>query len=442
VVVVPHDVVVTTLVASGALAELERRYALVYLSSPSVTLALPAPNQALAPQSLNSRRGRALDFHFWNLSLFAYFQRHGLPDSASLKAASLPPGHRRLYRALSRPLPSRLLSLLDRRVFFARDKAITRFLREQAPALVIAPASAMDTYSHLVLRSAASLGIPTVMLVSHWDYFSKKGLLRLEPTRIYVWGEDMRRLAVERNGVDAERLAVVGAPHFEKYLKPLGQRAGAARRRLGIEAGARVVLFPGAATPFDEAAALRVLDRVAGEAGPGKVCILYRPHPRAWARRSAENIDIGSLARVRIDDPAQPGGTSDEHYLDLMSVADAVVSPFSTMTLEAALCGKPSLCTGFSDEVNSWDFAEAGNSDHIRILEGRRWLTICAERSRLGPDFRVFLAGLGDPGLAVRIRNEVRSTVFYNERSYAERLLERVQADFGATLDNRVEAGR
>jgi hypothetical protein len=118
----------------------------------------------------------------------------------------------------------------------------------------------------------------------------------------------------------------------------------------------------------------------------------------------------------------------------LIAATDGIVSPFSTMTLEAALCGKPSLCTGFSDGVNSWDFSVAGNSEHIRILEGRRWLRICNDRSKLASEFREFLAGLTDHGLADRIRSEVRSTVFYNDRSYAKRLAEHVQADFGASL--------
>lgn len=437
VVVVPSDVVVATLVSSGAMAELERHYSLVYLTSPSVTRALPGPATAIALQSLRSRLGRALDFHFWHLSLFAYYRRHGLPDSTSVKASTLPFARRRLLRALAHPLLSGLWAMLDRQIFFSHDEAVSRFLREQAPRLVIAPASAMDTYSHLVLRSASRLGIPSLMLVSHWDYFSKKGLLRLNPTRIYVWGEDMRSLAVERNGVDADRLAVVGAPHFQKYFQPMEKRRDAARRRFGIEPGARVVLFPGSSAPFDEPAVLRILDQAIVESGPGKVRLLYRPHPRAWERRVAEKVDLASLASVRIDDPAQPGGTSDEHYLDLIAAADALVSPFSTMTLEAALCGKPSLCTGFSDGVNSWDFAEARNSEHIRILEGRRWLTICRDRSTLGAMFRELLAGLDAPRLADRIRSEIKSTVFYNERSYAERLLERVQRDFGAALDQR-----
>jgi hypothetical protein len=87
----------------------------------------------------------------------------------------------------------------------------------------------MDTYSHLVLRSAAYLGIPSAMLVSHWDYFSKKGLLRVSPDKIYVWGDDMRRSAIEHNGLDPGRFSVVGAPQFEKYLQRLGGRRGPSR---------------------------------------------------------------------------------------------------------------------------------------------------------------------------------------------------------------------
>jgi hypothetical protein len=296
----------------------------------------------------------------------------------------------------------------------------------------------MDTYSHLVLRSAAYLGIPSAMLVSHWDYFSKKGLLRVNPDKIYVWGHDMRRSAIEHNGLDPRQIAVVGAPQFEKYLQPLEGRRAAARERLGVEPSTRLVLFPGTSAPFDERSVIAVLDKaISTNAALRHVRLLYRPHPRAWERRSASEIDARALANVTIDDPALPGGTTDEHYLDLMAAIDAVVSPFSTMTLEAAVCGKPSLCTGFSDGVNSWDFKEATNTEHIRSVEGKRWLRICTDRYLLGSAFADFVAALEEPHLAQRIRQEVQSTVFYNANSYAKRLADQIQADFASALKTR-----
>ncbi len=420
------------------MADLASRHSLSYLVSPSVTAALPGPRESVEPRALKSRLARSLDFHFWNLSLFCYYRQHGLEASTSLKGATLPAGHRRLYTVLSHPLPGRLLSALDRRVFFAQDRGISEFLRRERAQLVLAPASAMDTYSHLVLRSAGHLGIPSAMLVSHWDYFSKKGMLRVSPDRIYVWGEDMRRSAIEHNGLDPSTIAVVGAPQFEKYLQPLEARREAARTRLGIQPSTRLVFFPGTSAPFDEGSVIALLDKAISEQTALRhVRILYRPHPRAWQRRSASDVDPANLPNVALDDPASPGGTSEEHYLDLMAGIDAVVSPFSTMTLEAALCGKPSLCVGFSDGVNSWDFREATNTEHIRSVAGRRWLKVCTDRALLGPAFADFVAGLEEPALAGRIRREVRSTVFYNESSYAKRLADQLQADFANALQSR-----
>jgi hypothetical protein len=436
--VLPHDVAVATLVASGALSELAARHTIVYLASPSAAAALPSGAEVVEPRTLSSRRGRALDWHLWNLSLFAYYRQHRLPASTSLKGATLPPRLRRIYRALSHPLFNQAFSFLDRKLLFPHDPAITEFLRRNGAHLVLAPASAMDTYSHLALRSAAHLGIPSAMVVSHWDYFSKKGLLRVQPDRIYVWGDDMRRSAIDGSRLDPRRIEVLGAPQFEKYLRADPNRRARARSRLGVSPSTRLVLFPGTSAPFDELAVLALLDReITGNASLHQVRLLYRPHPRAWARAVATDVDPRALDNVDVDDPAGPGASSDEHYMDLMAAIDAVVSPFSTMTLEAALCGKPSLCTGFADDVNSWNFREATNSDHIRGVQGKRWLTICSERSSLPGAFREFIAGLDEPRLAERIRAEVRSTVFYNDRSYTMRLAERLQLDFGNVLGSR-----
>jgi hypothetical protein len=199
-----------------------------------------------------------------------------------------------------------------------------------------------------------------------------------------------------------------------------------------------VVLFPGTSAPFDELSVIALLDKaITSNIALRHVRILYRPHPRAWARRSAGDIDPRALANVTLDDPARPGGTTENHYLDLMAAVDGVVSPFSTMTLEAAVCGKPSLCIGFSDGVNAWDFREATNTEHIRSVEGKRWLKVCTDRSLMASAFADFVAALEEPDLAQRIRQEVQSTVFYNANSYAKRLADQIQADFASALKTR-----
>lgn len=93
--------------------------------------------------------------------------------------------------------------------------------------------------------------------------------------------------------------------------------------------------------------------------------LVYRPHPRrlisdrSWAAR---------LSNVRIDDAlGYEGGL--EHFGEIMTHTQGIVSAFSTLVLEAALFGKPSLIVAFgaSSGGSEYDaFPKTGLLDHAK----------------------------------------------------------------------------
>lgn len=429
-VVVPSDRVAEIFLQSDALATLAKHVELRFIASPEVTTALPAPCERLTLPSLGGRLRRRLDHHMWNHALFCHLRQHRIDDTTSFKAVQLRPIVRLVHRWLAHRAVARTVSLLDREVLFRRDREAVRYLRLTRPSVLLAPGSAIDSYSHMVVRSAKCLGIPTAMIVTHWDYFSKKGLLRVAPERIYVWGEDMARLAVDRNGVDAHVVRVVGAPQFEKYrqMEPQAQRK--ARADLGFPDTGALVLFAGTATPYDELSVLRELSEVAGQPEFSGCRLIYRPHPRAWKRKYAQALDPAALPNVLLDSPTAPDATSDRHYAALIAAVDGVASPFSTMILEGAVAGKAAFCVAFSDEVNDWKFAEANNTEHIQSIAQRAWLTVCRDRRRLRSQFADYLALLHRGTAVDDIRRDIGLTVYSDGRHYAQRLYEQMEADF------------
>ena len=429
VVVLPSDWTAAALISSGALDVLGGHYPLHFLLGSEVGRAPDGPSTRVEPRSSRTHWRRALDFYFWCAALFVHLRERGLSDETSFKAMQLPRWYRAIYRLLALPGLRDIVGFVDRRVIFRRDTALSAFLERTRPRMVIIPGSAMDSYSHWVERACKPLGIPVLMIVSHWDYFSKKGLLRIAPDRIYVWGEDMLELAAGRGHVARSRLRILGAPQFDKYREPVEGRRQAARQRFGLRPSSKVVLFAGTGVPFDELETLKRLDET-NRGGLGDVVLLYRPHPRGYERRRSGTFSAEELPSVVIDDPNAAGATSDEHYLDLMAAADGIVSPFSTMIVEAAMCGRPSLCIAYADSVNEWNLAEATSNDHIRMIEGRIWFTTCSDPRRLPEQYRQFVSDLDRDGRTSAVRHDIRRTVFYNGASYAERLFQAVTEDF------------
>lgn len=428
VIVIPSDPTVRALLSSGALLELEANCDVTLIASPEVKERLPEKAVRLSLASLRSSANRRLDRLFWFHALYIYMRQHRIRDEDSFKVSSLSWFMRRVHQALALPGLRRLVEFVDG-VYFRFDVEVLRELQRIQPELLIVPGWAMDTYSHMFLRTAHLLGIPSLMVISHWDYFTKKGNLRVKPSKIYVWGRDMLDTAVTLNGVPSDEVRIVGAPQFQKYLSAVPNKVEA-KTALGLDVHKRWFLFPGAGLPYDELTTLKAISERLRALGREDIGIVYRPHPRSWERQYLEPVDPSRLWNVVVDDAKDPGRQSNDYYKTLVAAVDGSISPFSTMILEVGLCGGPALCLGFSDEVNAWDFSQVIGLEHIRPLLERGWVISCTRRGDIADCLDNLLSKLEDAGLSGKVREEVRNTVFNDSRTYAERLFLAIEEDF------------
>lgn len=417
-----------TLLSSAALAEVEANYDLMLIASPEVNEPLPENSFVLGLPSLEGSFNRRLDRLFWFHALYVYMRRHRIRDEDSFKVSSLRWLMRRLHELLALPGLRQAVSVIDE-LYFRSDSSVEAALDRLRPQLLIVPGVAMDTYSHMFLRTAHRLGIPTLMIISHWDYFSKKGNLRVRPKKIYVWGNDMRESVVTKNDVPDDLVRIIGVPQFQKYLTALPSKAEA-KASLGLDVSKHWLLFPGAGLPYDELAVLNAISERLQILGRDDVGIVYRPHPRPWMRKCNNPGDPTMLSNVVVDHPKLPGGLGDQHFRTLIAAVDGSISPISTMILEVGLGGGAALCLGFADNVNAWDFSQAVGFDHIRPLLDRNWVIPCVQRESLFDCLDVLLSRIGDANLHQRVKSEVKNTVFYDDETYAIRLHRAIDKDF------------
>lgn len=69
-----------------------------------------------------------------------------------------------------------------------------------------------------------------------------------------------------------------------------------------------------------------------------------------------------------------------EYYANLLYSIDGFMSPFSTMSLEAAFCGKPYLTIGFSDNVHKWKIEYTLIQDHVKTVLHHKWAILCLDK--------------------------------------------------------------
>lgn len=328
-----------------------------------------------------------------------------------------------------------------------RNKALEAFIVEHDPLAVIVPSSLLDIFCNEVIWAARETAYPSIVLQSGWDNLSSKGILQHLPDYMCVWGEQSARHSTGIQGMDANQVVHLGAPHYEVLSSCTPESRARIRAELGIKDGETLVLFGGSFRQFDETAALRDLDAYV-ENKQLNCKILYRPHPYRLDREGeADFFDIDwkhivfdSEMQERYRQSKAEAGYikrerpiySMEYLASVISATDAVMSPMSTLLLESMVIGKPSMAIAFSDDQHVYSAATASEMTHFDALKNRDAALIwCASRQEFLSDFERLISRKADGKLAASQGEIVATVVTRVPGTYSDRLM-RFVADVAA----------
>lgn len=301
-----------------------------------------------------------------------------------------------------------------------------RVLRDVRPDVVIAPTAGTDVLVIDAVRGARAEGVPSMLLINGWDNLSSKTTFSVRPDYLGVWGEQSVEHAVRIHGMPRDRVFPIGVPTFQQYFgfDPAEQPS---------PYPFRYVLFSGCALPFDELTALRELDRVVEEMGDDRLKIVYRPHPWRQPRACPDLFREEDFRHVVIDaqvrdayyEAARQGRTlgpaeilpSLDYYPSLIGHAQFVVSPLSTMLVEAALLERPVLVIAYDDFVHDMPPSLVAKFDHFAGIEEIDGFSFCRRLDQLGEAFERM-----PPARHGSLRDQVREWLFFDDDSYAVRL--------------------
>ncbi len=200
-----------------------------------------------------------------------------------------------------------------------------------------------------VVVAAAQVGVPTVGLQhgvvypGSSDYSHEPDTVSttdpiapMIPTVTCVYGEAARRTFTASGGYPERAIAVTGHWRWDRYLKGWGsEERHDLAVRLGLLADRRIVLLATTTIPTTEAQ-LRAVARAVRSMGD--VMLVVKPHP---------SEDPSLHARVLREESVPQGRVVTGYLPELLVLADAVVTEFSTVGLEAAFLGKPVVWTRY-----------------------------------------------------------------------------------------------
>lgn len=327
---------------------------------------------------------------------------------------------------------------LYRRRMLARigePEPVNALIDEEKPDVIVHPTVLEGLFVSDLVHAGRARGVPTVFLMNSWDNPAVKAMTVGTPDRLVVWGEHSRRLAHERLGMPLADVLVFGAAQFEVYRRPPAEAPDAYRARLGVPDGDRLLLYAGSSKGLDETAHLAALEAAIESGRLARCTVLYRPHPwRArldseedfYARRWRHVMMAPDMAdyyrRHRAGETSIYLADYAETHVTLSAV-DAVVSPLSTILLEAGLHGKPMLAY-LPDEDMTQNVAmfSMAKTVHFRDFFERVDCLRCEDPAALVTDCARLLERAGDPAITERLRRQCGFFADTSGPSYADRL--------------------
>ena len=272
---------------------------------------------------------------------------------------------RLLYQALALPgLRQAFARFQYRRLAANPNRAMEALFDRYHPDLVVHPTVLNGLFINDLVELCRQRAIPHVQVMNSWDNPSSKQAVVGHPDLLLVWGEQTEQHAIAYMGMPRSHLRRFGAAQFEVYNEPPRMDRAAFCRVHDIDPDQRILLYAGSSKETDEFGHLTAIEAMIEHGDLPATTVVYRPHPWGDGGRGGHRIVDHSWKHVRLERSMlgyleQVKAGNSEKSLpdyrdtrDLLCNIDALVSPLSTIIVEAARLGRAVLCFLPEDEVD------------------------------------------------------------------------------------------
>src|SRR3989304_1182537 len=98
------------------------------------------------------------------------------------------------------------------------NSAISDAIQKVNPSVVLFPSSAYDPAGTDIIKVCKKMHIPSLFLIDNWDNLSSKSIMWVKPDYLGVWGEQSVEHGVRIQGIEKDRIGILGTPRFDKYF--------------------------------------------------------------------------------------------------------------------------------------------------------------------------------------------------------------------------------
>ncbi len=252
------------------------------------------------------------------------------------------------------------------------NQGLEDLMDEHRPDLVVHPCVLNGIFINDLIETCRKRGVPNCLIMNSWDNPATKQAMVGAPDLLLVWGEQTAEHAARYMGMSRDHVIIFGAAQFDVYRHPPRLDRAAFCRLHGIDPSKRILLYAGSSKETDEFGHLRAIEDAIDGEELHDVAVIYRPHPwgnggkdgariidQAWRHVHIEHSMIDYLRQVKKGN-FEKSLPDYRNTRDLLAHVDALMSPMSTIIVEAAMAGTPVMCFIPDDE--------AEDAAHLRVM--------------------------------------------------------------------------
>ena len=254
------------------------------------------------------------------------------------------------------------LSRLDQ--ILLPDSAFGKVLDKEQPDIVFATSIFMRIECDLV-KAARARDIPIIAMAKSWDNLVKDVPLRMAPDRLLVWNKVMQKEASVEQLISNERIRITGIPQFDVYESREVKEASRVEfmKKIGADPDKKLILFAaeGKWSPGDPDT-VKIIKQAIVSKKISEDCHLHcRPHfcftdfikpLQGLAEDGLVSVDDRWNRFSSFPDNWDPDHEDIMHLALTLRFADLVVTPPSTIVLDAAYFDKPIINVAFDKLKN------------------------------------------------------------------------------------------
>jgi hypothetical protein len=379
-----HPIIVRHFVDSGAFSELVASHDVRFVVPPADHKRIAGANLSAIPSETLVRLAECKQRNEAWMRLFQIdaFRNRGSSQARALsdhQRAAIGKKAAWLYSVLGLPgvwsVYRRYLAL---KIRGTQNRPLEALMDREKPDIVLHPTVLAGAYINDLIATCRARNTPVVGIMNSWDNPSTKRAVVGHFDWLLVWGPQTRDHAVRYLGMKPDSVVRFGAAQLDLYRTEPRVRREATRAFYGIAQDARMLLYAGSSKGSDEFQHLDLLETAIEKGELTNITVVYRPHPWGNCGKDGGRIAARSWKHVRFDASMaayieaarggpQPITTPDyRNTQDILAAADMLISPVSTILLEASLNGIPNICLIDDIDESNWFFEVNTRLEHLR----------------------------------------------------------------------------